>query len=291
MTEPLNITAEPLVESSDTNNLPTIADIFKGGSAKQLLKIPAVFRGCDIISNSVAKIGFDVYKRLPDGSRAVDDKHTLQKLLKQRPNSLYTPYALIKGWVLNALTHGDGYIFIKKDSFGNPTELVLMNPECTSIIYEKGVITYASANDRGEYERLSSSQVAHLRFNSSDGICGNPVYRTLADAFGLSANLQRFQNAFFDNGGKLSYVIILPEEITNEEIEEFRKGFSEIHSGTGNSFRPAMVRPGTDIKTLGNDNSISALKELREHDLITVANCMGFNHTKLDRKQTHLINH
>lgn len=272
---------------------PRLADLLRGYATagnqiinpQTILRHPAVWRGVDLISTSVARIPFDVYRRLPDGRESAID-YPAYRLLKMRPNGLYSRFQLIRSWLVNTLTYGDGFVWIGRDEFGDPTTLQLLESSDVVIAISAGHVSYVATSDDGSRLPVPASDILHLRGLGSDGLTGKPIYRVLAEAFGLGLTLQRYQTAFFANAGRPSVVIKLPPEIsTQEQVEEFRAAWGSIHGGgPENAFRPAMLRPGADIVTLQSDSAIESLANLREHDLVTIANCLGIVPHRLGAK-------
>jgi HK97 family phage portal protein len=263
----------------------TLADFMRSSIARKngqiinprtILKHPGVWRGVDLISTNVAKVPFDVYQREADGSRRSAGEYDTYFLLKRQPNWVYSRFQLIKCWVVNTLTHGDGFIFIRRDNLGRPMALFLLDSAATSIHAGQFGVYYTTTDADGIRRRLDASEVAHLRGLGNDGISGLRIAEVLADAFGLGLTLQRYQNLFFENSGRPSVVIKLPETVSSrEEAEEFREAWGDVHGGPENAFKPAMLMPGADVTMMQNDNAIESLANLREHDLVTIANCLG----------------
>jgi HK97 family phage portal protein len=266
-----------------TPSQPTIADFLRAGvtsggrivSPTSILSHPAVWRGVDLISTSVARIPFDVYVRGADGSRSNATDHDAM-ILKRQPNGLYSRFQLIKSWVVETLTHGDGFIYIERRG-NRPIKLWLLESASTSVRSDSSGITYTTTDRNGQRMVLDSSQVLHLRGLGNDGLTGLPIYQILAEGFGLGLTLQRYQRAFFDNYGRPSVAIKLPPEVTSrEDVEEFREAWMAKHGGgPETAFTPAMLRPGADLVEMKSDNAIESLVNLREHDLVTIANCLG----------------
>lgn len=262
---------------------PTIQDVIRGSfdangtlvNPRSVLSHPAVWRGVDLISTSIARVAFDVYQRNPDGSRTIADTHDAHWLIKHRPNEYYSRFQLFKTWAVNTLTHGDGYIWTRREG-ARPAELRLLESASTTFVQQGDEIIYHATDRFGNAYALDPSEVLHLRGLGTDGFTGLPVTNVLAGAFGLGLTLQRYQNVFFDNGGRPSVAIKLPPEIdTREKIEEFREAWGKVHSGPANAFRPALLMPGAEITPMASDSAIEALANLREHDLVTIANCLG----------------
>lgn len=274
----------------------TIGDYIRSGytssgqivNPRTILRHPAVWRGVDLISTSIARIPFDVFEEMPDGSRRSAIEHDARFLLKRQPNGVYSRFQLFKCWAVNALTHGDGFIWIERDpTYGtSPQKLWLLDSSNTSIANGKFGPQYMTNDANGQRRTLDAGDVLHLRGLGNDGFSGLPICSVLADAFGLGMTLQRYQNAFFENAGRPSLVIKLPPEVsTQEEIEEFRAAWGDVHNGgPENAFKPAMIRTGTEIIPLEGDKAIESLANLREHDLVTIANCLGIVPHRLGAK-------
>lgn len=242
-------------------------------SPKSILSNPACLQGIRAISTYCSRVPFDVYKRTNPG-RTRANNHKAQRVLKN-PSKFYSPLSLISAWVVNALTFGNGYIWVIRDDFGRPVELVLLDSSSTTIAIDGDQILYATMVN-SQWRKIQGDDVCHLKGLSDDGITGLPLWKILADAYGLGLTLQRYQNLFFKNNGKPSLIIHLPPEAnTKEDIEKFREAWGNVHSGIENAHRPALLRPGATITTIGNSNDANQVAELRESDLVTVANCLG----------------
>ena len=269
-------------------NSPTITDIFSGGyygngnvTPKSILGNPAVFRAVDLISTSVAKIPFDVFVKTDDGREAARN-HPAYSLLKLKPNQFYSKFQLIKSWVVQTLTHGDGFIWINRDDLGRPVELLLLDSASVTVGIEQDRLIYAVQDSTGIH-RIDSSNVLHLRGLGTDGYTGLNICQVLSEAFSLGNTLQRYTNVFFSQGSRPNLIIKLPPEINSpEQIEEFRKHFGNIHGGdVSNAFRPALIRPGMEIQPLQSDSAVEQLTNLREHDLKMISNIFGIPQHRL----------
>lgn len=274
---------------------PTIQDVLAYGASssgqivnpRSILTHPAVWRGVDLISTSIARIAFEVYERKPDGSRCVAENHDAQYLIRHYPNRYYSRFQLFKTWAVNTLTHGDGYIYVRRDGFGRPLELILLESAATTFVQEGDRLWYSATDRFGKAYSLDASEVLHLRGLGTDGFTGLPVSQVLADAFGLGLTLQRYQNVFFENGGRPSVAIKLPPEInTREKVDEFRDAWGEVHGGPRNAFKPALLMPGASIEPITSDKAVEELAKLREHDLVTIANCLGLPPHRIGAKST-----
>lgn len=282
--------------SGDDNGEMTLAEFMRASidrknghivNPRTILKHPGVWRAVDLISTSVAKVPFEVYRREDDGRESAKE-HDAYPLLKGQPNGVYSRFQLIKCWVVNTLTHGDGFLWTDRNAMGRPVGLYLLDSSATSIHSDASGIYYTTTDASGMRKRLDAYEVCHLRGLGNDGTSGLKIADVLCDAFGLGMTLQRYQHLFFENSGRPSVVIKLPETVrTLEEAEEFREAWSNVHGGTANAFKPAMLMPGADVTMMQNDRAIESLGGLREHDLVTIANCLGIPPHRIGAKSVN----
>ena len=79
-----------------------------------------------ILSNGVAKLPLDVYRRTPDGKER-DEKHPAFNLLRRKPNQFRTAFNFRKTIQQHALLWGNGFAYVFRDGAARPTELA---PSC-----------------------------------------------------------------------------------------------------------------------------------------------------------------
>lgn len=251
-------------------------------TADTVLQNPAVLNGVRAIATNCSRVPMDCYKRLPDGSRIRDENHPAQAVL-HKPNKFSTKSVLLSSWVANAIVWGNGYIYINRGNYGEPESLVLLDSAATGIVIEKNendedVLFYTTTKD-GRWHKLYADDVLHLRGIGNDGISGLPLFSLLAETFGLGITLQRYTNVYFQNGNKPSVIITLPPEMGDPKaMEAFRKDWNDVHAGgVQNAFKPALLRPGMLATVLPNNNDSAQLNELRESEIVQVANALGLS--------------
>lgn len=267
------------------NRAPRISDLIQASysttgevvSPRTILSNPAVLNGVRQIATTCGRISYDVFD---SDNRSKVKNHPAQKTLK-RPGR-QNPITLITSWVENAVTYGNGFLWILRDDLGKPFALELISPDKVTIVIEDDRIDYAVRIDEGHPPyRVESSDMLHLRGLSDDGISGLPLCQILADAFGLGLTLQKYVNLYFKNNAKPSLVIHFPPEVnTAEECKKFVEDWTSAHR-LDNSHRPAFVRPGTQIETIGGDNQANQVAELVESDYVRIGNALGIPSHKI----------
>lgn len=241
---------------------------------------PAIWMGVCLVSNSVANLPLFVYTRGQNDSREKATKHPAYWLLNKEPSESFTPVGWKQTMIQHCLIHGNAYSAIMRNEFGNPQELIPLDPEVTYPIRENGRIFYITRLDNNQSLKIAFSDCLHFKgLAAGTGLVGWSLLDVMRDAIGHGIALQRYGSHFFKNGAKPGVIIELPPkygdlEKSPDKLEAFRKMWGNVHEGLSNSHRPALVAQGTKITEIGGNNEQGQYLQSREHDLIMMADIL-----------------
>ncbi len=242
------------------------------------LGLSAFWRGVNLISNTLAKIPLDVYKRVKDDGREIDAMHNAQWLLHHQPNKVMTPFVFKKTCQAHVLTHGNSVSWLFAPT-GTIEEILPLDPECTWMDGDWYVTRL------GEKElRLAKEEVLHLKGLSHDGHWGLSVIEIMREVIGHGIALQRYGNVFFRNNAAPKVVIKLPlgkSLKTQEAVERLRESWGRVHAGLDNAHKPAILEDGTDVTPFNISNEDIQFLESKKFSLIDMANVFGLQPHKL----------
>lgn len=253
---------------------------------KTALSLGAVYRGVDLISSTIGRCDCVTYKAGPNNSRSHAVNHPAYQLLYRSPNDNAPPVKLIEVLIADALLYGNGYAYIQKDDFGNPTAIVNLDPETTKmiIVYSEGnlipEISYMSTgigtNGSIQPMPLRADEVIHIR-GLGDTWSGLGLLDVAKETVGLAVEVQRFAQMYIDNGGVIQMVVEIPGQFkTDEQKAEFMAQFETRHvGGIRKAFRPAFTPLGTKVTTLQIDADKYALDATADRLDRAVANHLG----------------
>lgn len=252
-------------------------------TAESILGNPTVYRAVNLVAGAFAKIPVHVYRYTDDG-REKATALTQYRLLLKQPHELYTAYTFKHSLLSNALIYGNGYAFIERNQFGTPVQLWLLDPRHTWTNYQAGVLTYRTQINNQQVE-FGPADCLHIRGLSLNGLVGVPLLEVLSNAYGYGLSVQRYATQYFKNNGKPSIIIELAPHLKDtEKVKEFRRLWTEQHN-SGNSSAPAFLTSGNKVVPYSNSNEAGQLIGNLEHDILTVANCIGVPASKLGSKQ------
>lgn len=272
---------------------------------RTVLGYPAVFRGINLISNVAAKLPLFVRRIDAAGGSTVDRDHPAYALLKRnrRKNSAgqWEPgrmpaSTLRKTVTAHALLHGNGYAAIMRNNRGEPTELLILDPEITfpvkvlpgsqidddtaDVDAANAQIWYVTEID-GVPLKLPSEDVIHIRNLSIDGLIGLSVIDLMKEAFGLGIAAQRFGARFFGEGSNASGILMIPGHIKKEAQENVIKMWNSMAQGISKSHRVALIQDGVKYQQLTIPPEQAQFLQTRRFELIEVANILGLPPHKL----------
>ena len=140
-------------------------------SANYAMRLSAVYRAVELISDSVAMLPIYVQFTDNDGYKTRYNEHSTNKLLNEQPNKLMTRYQFIKLLMIDVMLKGNGFAYIRRDDIGNCIELVYLSPDTVTIDYNELTreLKYRCNTVTGIIEHCN---MIHLVKYSADGVHG-----------------------------------------------------------------------------------------------------------------------
>ena len=247
-----------------------------------VLSYPAVWRAISLVAGKIGRLPLNVYRHNPDGGRTIDQEHPAQWLLAKRPSSLYTPKVFKQTLLTHALLYGNGYAWIIRDTYGKPTELLLLNPESTGVALTGGQLYYFFRVGT-DTRKLLPENVLHVKGLSYDGLLGISVIDAMREAFGLGLAAQRYGSVFFRNNGSPGPMILkFPGKLDKEQRQHIREEWDKLHVGLDNAHRYAILANNGDFAQFKVDNDTAQFIQTREFEVACgIASIFGIPAHKL----------
>lgn len=220
-----------------------------------------LWQGINIIAGDIGQTPVSLVRNTFD----VQPNHPASKLLRLRPNGLQTPSAFLETLAQWALMWGQGCAWIQRQG-ARPTRLVPLRPDCLwkELIDFEGeeilLYHYYSPLRKGGQYIFFPWEVIDIPGLTSDGVCGYELHRIARETIAQGLALERHGNATFRNGARPGGVVEAPAGSplglpkNKEWRETFRREFNEIHQGTENSGKLAILWEGLTYKALAHTN-------------------------------------
>ena len=157
----------------------------------------AFFACVRVISESIASLPLKTYVK-NDGIEKAND-HPVYNLLKLRPNLRMSSFTLRQITGYHLATWGNAYWYLVFGNSNRLEEVIPLMPNKTQAVLTKtGEIIYKTSVDDKEIY-LDSSQVAHFKMVSIDGINGLSPIRIMRDTIALGMSANKYGLNYFNN--------------------------------------------------------------------------------------------
>lgn len=283
----------PAVPLSSIADGDEIFDALTGGKSssgvrvnrKRALGYSAVWRAVNLISGDVGRLPIHVYRRNGAG-KEIDTRHAAHRLLRRKPNPFMTAFVFRRTLQAHALTEGNGYAYIRRDSTARPDELLILNPDNTWPVRVGGELWYVTRapslkSAKLETLKLPATDVIHIRGLGFDGLCGYPVLRILRDTIGKAVAARDYGARYFANSARPGLALEVPAGMKEAAIKNLRESWELLHKGVDNAHRVGILRDGVRLSVYDTNAKNAQLIENLNFDSREIANVFGVPAHKL----------
>lgn len=240
-----------------------------------------VYRGTSILSDSVASIPLEIYRK-KNGYWTVDTTNNLHKLFTVKANKRQTIYELLEGIVIQLILLGNAYIYIRR-SADEVRELILIYPNCTfyDAIQNKYVITDPYNKINGT---VGATNIIHLRHKSIKNLVGDSVVDYCAKTLGIANGVDSESIKSLSNGMRMRGLLSVESSVvgfseqTDTQLQDIRDNMqAELNSGNDLLTAPS----GTKFQAFSQTNRDSQVVDIKQYTLSDLARFMGVSLSKL----------
>ena len=211
------------------------------------LQIADVFACVRVLADSAASLPLHAYRELPDGSRERFSGRIADLIAKPAPAS--TSANLIGTVVAHLNLYGNAFIGKYRSAAGIVEQLVPLDPASVTVELDGGVPIY-TLMDLAGVQRLTTSDVLHIRALSIDGIIGVSPIGQARQALGLAQHLASHADSFAKNAGRPGGVLRVSGWRTAQPgaAEDVRSDWETRFSGEANAGKLLLLTGEGDIQ-------------------------------------------
>lgn len=243
-------------------------------TASTVRGLPAAWYSLTKIAGHVGSLPFNLYNRESEDNARIAKEHPAHVLVNRRPNDLCTAAVWRETMQHHALLYGNGRSAILRNGRGEPSELVLLQPNRWVIVVSEpqtinGVaIPQKKWHVRGDDPRIkiADADCLHIMGLSDDGISGISVVDAAKQALGLAVAQQKRSYMSEKNGARVKFFLKAPPGVFKKasDAKEFMDAFHETHSEAENTDRVALLREGIEAQQISQTNQESQALESRK---------------------------
>lgn len=207
-------------------------------------QVSAVWACVRLLSETVASLPINVYKRTPNGREFAGD-HWFYRLMKS-PNQYQTRVEFMESMMLNLTLQGNCYALVSRRGKQVTNVLPIMSAQVQVRLNEDGTVQYFYVHN-GEFEILDAKKVLHVKL-FGNGIVGKSPMAFARNTLGVAQAAELAVTNIYNNGGKRSGVLKVDKILTPEQRDMIKANFANMNSD--NSDRLRVLEAGMDFEAI-----------------------------------------
>lgn len=247
-------------------------------SPETSLECSAVLASVRVLSESVASMPMNLYRRLPGGGKEIADDQHLHELLHFQPNDWMTAFEW-KEWMMSQLLlWGNAYSLIKPGPNGAVDKLEPLHASRMEVKrLENGKLRYyyqvppTILNPNPEPKEYRQDQIFHIRWLSSDGVTGYVPITLSREAIGLARAAEVHSAAFFGNMARGGMILETDQPHKPEVLKRMKDQLNELLAGPKNAYSTTILPYGFKKRPDETNNATATLIETRRFAVEEVA--------------------
>jgi HK97 family phage portal protein len=211
------------------------------------LTFTGVFSAINVLSSDYAALGVGLYRKLPEGGRALDPLSPIQEMIAVSPDEEMDAISYRQSCLAHVLSWGNSYSHIDRLRYdGSPAALYLLDPAKTRAVRTQR--TRRLYYERDDAPTLRAENVLHFAGLGYDGISGYSPVAYNRNALGLAFATEAYGSTWFGNGSRPSGFLKTVRKLSKEAKARLREQFEEVHQGPYNSNRLAVLEEGLEFQ-------------------------------------------
>lgn len=239
------------------------------------LKIAAVYRCVAVVSQTIAMLPWNVFKRDSNGDGIKQPNHPVAWLLHNEANNELTAYDFKRTIQSHSLLWGNGYAEIERDPLGRPTALWLLDPSrVTPGRDENDRLAYKVRNAGGSEVILTPRDVFHVHGLGYDGVRGYSVLEVATGSLATAMQLDRSITQFFSTGFRPMGFLKTKGKLSITGLEQLEKRIDE-YSTMDKRWKALPLDQDMEWQALAVTPEDAQLIDMRKFTVIDICRWFG----------------
>jgi HK97 family phage portal protein len=236
--------------------------------------IAAVYASVKLYADTVASLPWGAYIRDAGVRRPVSRPRWMDTPIPGNPN--FTSFDFKHRITSSLLIDGNAFILVLRAPSGDVVETRPLDPQKVTIESdERGNPLYKVETTEGAIV-LTPEDIIHIAlFATGEKHRGLSPIEAHRVTLGLASATQMFSAKFYENGTTLGGIVKVPGELTQDQADALRNGFSRRHEGIDKAWRVAVLTGGADFTQLGMKVADLQLVETMHYGVEAIARIYG----------------
>ncbi|MFS1524743.1 phage portal protein [Microbulbifer sp. 2304DJ12-6] len=239
------------------------------------MRVAAVYACVRILSETVAALPFNLYRKTGADNREIASHHPLQVLLHDLPNEEMTAMDFRTQLMAALQLRGNGFSEVERDRAGRVRGVWPINPDKVWVGRSETTKRLVFEIHDGDFRSLTPERIWRVAGLSTNGIIGLSPISQAREGIGLSLALEEHGARLFANGAKPGGVLEVESKLSDPAYERLRKSWNERHQGGANAHRVAILEEGAKWHQIGMSAEDAQFLESRKYQRSEIASIFG----------------
>lgn len=246
------------------------------------MKLSAVYRCVNCISDAVAQLPMEIFKIDRKGFKIKDRKNPSFNVLNAKPNARMTRYTFISLLVQSMLLKGNAYAYILRNEKGYAEQLIFIPADYVTIVPPKYIFEPISYKVTGLNEEIPSKNMIHILNQTFDGVMGISTLHFARHTLGLAYDSEKHASNFFSTGCAVAGFIKSDTSLNPKQKQEIKNGFRNAFGKDNGETNGVAVLEGSLHYEPITINPVDAqLLQTREFNVVDIARFFGVSPVKI----------
>jgi len=244
------------------------------------LTVSAVFAAVRLLSDVVAQLPLQVYRKLADsGGKERAEDHPLYDLLHSTPNEYMDSFTWRSIMMRSILLRGAAYNFIVPGPRGFVDQIIPISADrvvkTTQLESGRLVFSIKESGSSGRTRVYTQDEVWRLCGITEDGITCRSVLSYARDSVGLARATESYGARLFSQGAMHGGALSVPGVLNDEAADRMARSFQKATSGSGNWHRPVVLEQGAKFEPTTMTAEDSQFMVSRKFSVTDIARWFG----------------
>lgn len=227
--------------------------------ANSAMAVSTVYACTKILSEDVAKLDLNLWRKTENGGREPAKRHFLYKLLS-RPNRYQNRFEFIESIMFSLVLRGNAIIVILRDRNGTPIELLPVSADRVTILEATDGTLFYQITRTGYHQMaqlntqpmsIPEDDILHIRTLAPDHVVGLSAISMGREAIAQSLVMEEYASRLFATGARPGGILRVKTRLTPEVAARMKASWDAAHGGVGKVGGTAVLEEDTDWKPLG----------------------------------------
>lgn len=236
----------------------------------------AVYRAVSLLAQTYASLPLTVERETADGHET-DRKHPLFDLLHYQPNKWQTSFEWREMMAGHFAIRGACYSEIISTGGRAISALIPLHPDrVRPFRAPDGSLAFEYTPLDGPARVILQSEMHFMHLMAFDGVTPISPIRLARNAVGLAMATEEHGSRLFSNGARPGGVLKMKGHFRDDDAQKrFRKSWEEVHRGTSNAGKAAILEDGMEWQSIGMNSEDAQYIETRKLQLEEIARLFG----------------